>query len=109
MKQSERIQGTNTILLIPKENVSAGAKITYANLICDFRPLKKETHRVRMTVGGDKLIYDGDPSSPEVSLLNTKIMLNSVISDLHIGERWMTADIKNHYFQSPMKNSNTCE
>ena len=56
-----------------------------------------------MTVGGDKLTYDGDPSSLAFLILNTKIILNSIISDSHIGARWMTADITSHYLQSPMK------
>ena len=90
--------------LIPHSHVPADAKVIYANLICDLRPLSKETHRVRMTVGGDKLECDGDPSSPAVSLLNTKIFFNSGISDAHKGAKFTMADIKNHYLQSPMKN-----
>ena len=97
------VKGTNTIFFIPRNQVPADAKVTYANLICDLRPLKSETHRVRMTAGGDKLIYDGDPSSPAVSLLKTKIFLNSVISDARKGAKFSSADIKNHYLQSPMK------
>ena len=101
--KNKYVTGTNTIFFIPRDQVPADAKVTYANLICDLRPLKSETHRVRMTAGGDKLIYDGDPSSPAVSLLNTKIFFNSVISDAHKGARFSSADIKNHYLQSPMK------
>ena len=56
-----------------------------------------------MTVGGGKLTYDDDPSSPAVSLLNTKIMLNSVISDSYLGARCMIVNINHHYLQSPMK------
>ena len=36
-----------------------------------------------MTVVGNKLPYNGGSSSPAVSLLNTKIMINSVILDVH--------------------------
>ena len=73
------VTGTNTIFFIPCDKVPYEAKVTYTNLICNLRPLKSETHRVRMTVGGDKFEYEGDPSSPPVSLLNTNIFLNSVI------------------------------
>ena len=59
-----------------------------------------------MTVGGDKLEYDGDPSYPAVSFLNTKIFLNSVISDTHKGARFSSTDIKNYYLQSSMKKIN---
>ena len=90
------------MFFIPRHKVPAGEKITYANFIYDIRPLKTETHRVRMTVGGDRLDYEEDPSSPAVSLLDTKIMLNSVISDAHKGARYCTADIKNFYLNNPM-------
>ena len=49
-----------------------------------------------MTLRGDKLDYDGDLSSPDVSILNTKKFLNSVILDVHEGpgvsrhETWKT-------------------
>ena len=57
-----------------------------------------------MTVSGDKLDYKGDPSSPAISLLNTNIFLNSVISDVRTGAKFCTVDVKNHYLQSPIKN-----
>ena len=87
----------NTTFFIPRYHVPEDAKVTYANLICDLRPLKAEAYRVRMTVGGDKLEYDGDPSSPVVSLLNTKIFLSIIISDAHEGARFSSVDIKNRY------------
>ena len=43
------VKGTKTIFFIPKHKVPVGAKVTYANLICDLRLLKPETHRVKMT------------------------------------------------------------
>ena len=47
-----------------------------------------------MTVGGDKLDYNDDAASPAATLLETKLLLNSVISDAHNGARFMTIDIK---------------
>ena len=58
-----------------------GRAVTYANFILDHIPLKTEQNRVRLTVGGDKLTYDEDPGSPAASLIETKLMINSVISD----------------------------
>ena len=57
-----------------------------------------------MTVGGYKLAYEDDPNSPAISLLNTQIFLNSIISDAYTGARFCTADMKVHYLQLPMKN-----
>ena len=77
------VEGVNTIFFIPRHHVPHDVKVTYANLICDLILLIAEAHRIWMIVGGDKLEYDGDPSSPAVSLLNTKVFLNIIISDAH--------------------------
>ena len=74
----------------------------YANFICDLRPLKDDTHRVRCTVGGNLLDYVDYPSSPAASLLDIKIHINSTISDAHQGARYATADIENFYLNNPM-------
>ena len=57
---------------------------------------------VRITVGGDKLDYAQDAGSPAANLLETKILLNSVISDANKGARFMCADIKDHFLTTPM-------
>ena len=92
------------IFFIPRYQVIDGAKVIYANLICDVRPLKAEKHCVRMIVGGEKLEYEGNQSSPAILLLDTKIFLNIVISDAHTGAIFYMADVRNNYLQSPMKN-----
>ena len=56
-----------------------------------------------MTVGGDRLEYHDDPSAPAVGLLDTKIHLNSVISDADKGARYSTADIKNFNLNNPLR------
>ena len=45
-------------------------------------------------IGGDKLPYNDETSSPAADLLETKILLNSTISDAHKGARFMGIDIK---------------
>ena len=47
----------------------------------DIKPHKKGKHRVRLTVGGNILKYHAEPSAPAVGILDTKIHLNSVISN----------------------------
>ena len=80
-----------------------GRDVTYANYVLEYRPLKTQTHRVRITVGGDRLSYPDDASSPATNILETKVLLNSVISDSHKGARFMTADVKDFFLNSPMK------
>ena len=69
-------------------------------MVCDIKQRKTEKHRVRLTIGGDVLDYFGDTSSPTASLIETKLILNSTISDSHLGARFMTLDIKAYFLQS---------
>ena len=87
----------------PKDKIPKDRKITHKNFICNIRPQKSETHRVRLTAGGNKLDYPGDPSSPAVSLLNVKIHINSTISRAKNNAKYMCIDIKNFYLGTPMK------
>ena len=96
----DRVRGTECIEFIPKHKVPQGKKVTYANMVCDYRPLKDEPYRVRLTIGGDKLDYFDDTASPAASLLETKILINSVISDAHHGARFLGIDIKDFFLLS---------
>ena len=96
------IKGTDTIEFIHRSQVPSDKQVTYASYVCDYRPLKDESYRVRITVGGDRLDYKDDAGSPAANLLETKILLNSVISDAHRGARFMSADIKDHFLATPM-------
>ena len=97
-----RIKGNDTVEYIRKSEVPKYKKVTYANFVCDIRHLKQETHRVRLTVGGDKLEYLFDTTSPAASLLETKLLINSVISDAHKGAFFITIDLKDFFLQTIM-------
>ena len=51
---------------------------------------------------GDKLYYQRDPSAPEVGLLDTKIHINSVISDAKNGAKSLSCDLKDFFLATPM-------
>ena len=93
---------TDCIDFIHHHEVPQGRKVTYANFVCDFRPLKSEPYRVRLVVGGDKLVYLADSGAPAASMLETKLMVNSVISDAHLGARFLSADLKDFFLSSFM-------
>ena len=57
---------------------------------------------MNMTVGGDRLDYLGNQSLPVASFLETKLLLNSVISDSRQGARFMSVDLKDHFLQSKL-------
>jgi len=56
-----------------------------------------------MTVGGDKLDAYQDVRSPAIGITETKLHLNSTISDAHQGARYCTADVKDFFLNSVMK------
>ena len=98
----DEIDGNDCITFISQSEVPMSKKVTYANMVCDYRPLKQEKYRVRLTVGGDKLDYNHDFTSPAASLIKTKMLLNSVILDSACGARFLTLDIKDFFLQTTM-------
>ena len=49
------VKGIATIELIHQYQVPKESSVTHASYVCDYRPLKQELHKVRITVGGDRL------------------------------------------------------
>jgi hypothetical protein len=92
--------GTNTIVFITNYQVPLDRKSTYTNAVCNYRPTKDDPWRVRLTVGGDKLEYAGDPGAPAASLIDSKLIINSVISTP--GAKMLTTDIKDYFLNNPM-------
>ena len=94
---------TDTIDFIHRHEVPDGRDVTYATFVLNYRPLKSETHRVRITVGGDRLSYAADAGSPAANLLETKLLVNSTISDASKGARFMSTDLKDFFLATPME------
>ena len=92
--------GTNTIFSIPKDKVPAGRKVTYGRIEAEIRPQKAETHRTRLTVGGNLIHFPGDVTTPTADLITSKIIFNSVLSTKNA--KFMCADISNFYLNDPM-------
>ena len=67
-------------------------------MVCDYRPNKSEPYRVSLTLGGrGKLPYPEDAASPAASMIETKLLLNSTISDAEKGARFMTMNMKDFF------------
>ena len=91
--------GTNTVFFIPRSAVPVGRTVTYLQLVASIRPHKTETHRVRVTVGGNRLDFHGDTTTNCASLTTTKCILNSTI--FTPGARFITLDINNFITTPP--------
>ena len=85
-------------------HIPIGKKITYARFCCDVRLLQKDDiNRTRLTVGGDRLEYDGKTSTKTAGLETIKIHLNSTI--LTKDAKYAAANIGNFYTNSKLKSS----
>ena len=97
------VRSTDTIDFINKSDVPIDQTVTYASFVLDYKLLKADQHRVRITVGGDLLPFDNDAGSPVSSILETKVLINSRISDASKGLQFMGADISDYFLATPMK------
>jgi hypothetical protein len=95
--------GTNTFFFISHKDVPANKTPTYCRVVCEEKPLKEETKRVRITVGGNKIDYPGDVATPTAELITVKCLFNSVISTP--GAKAMAADAANFYLGTPLPGS----
>ena len=66
-----------------------------------MKPNKKETHRTRITAGGDRINYPEDVGTPTADMTLVKTFFNSVISTK--GARCVMLDVKDFYLNTPMK------
>jgi hypothetical protein len=96
----ECITGSNTILCILRQAIPQGKIITYGRFDVDIRPNKSEIHRVRLTVGGNLIQYQGDVSTCSADLNTSKCLWNSTISTDRA--KYMCIDVKNLYLGTPM-------
>ena len=91
--------GTDTMFLIHVSKVPRHKKPTYMRTVAAYRPEKANPRRIRITVGGDRIEYDGNVSTQTADLTTVKTHLNSVISTPN--GRYMTGDLKDFYLGTP--------
>jgi hypothetical protein len=92
--------GSDTLFFIPYHDKPADRVATYLRIVAALRPHKAEAKRIRFTMGGDRIKYNGNVSTPTADLTTVKLLLNSVISTP--GAKYMTIDIKDFYLGTPM-------
>jgi hypothetical protein len=75
---------------------AAGNFFTHANPVVDYCPQKEDPYRIRITVGGNLVTYEGNASVQTANLDTAKMHWNSVISTKEA--RYMLClDINNFY------------
>ena len=84
---------------IPKNKVPFETnKVTYGKINCHIHPNKEETHRTRLTVGGNLLSYDGILTTPTATVTTAKLQINSILSKKK--SKALILDIQNFYLNN---------
>ena len=92
--------GTNTVFFIPRSAIPTGRTVAYSRLVASIRPHKTKMHCICVNVSVNRLDFPGDTTTNCARLTTTKFLLNSTISTP--GARFITLDIKNFYYNTPM-------
>ena len=93
-------KGNNSIFLIPRGKVPKFKTVTYGRIVSEIRPHKIETHRFRITVGGDRLKFDDLAATQCAGMVTTKLLFNSSVSTP--GDRFCTIEINDFYYGIPI-------
>ena len=95
----DNTKGTNTLFFIKPQDLPPGKKPTYLRICANYRPQKEDPYRIRFTVGGNLINYNGETYTPTADLTTAKLLLNSVISTE--GAKFLCIDLSNFYLKSP--------
>ena len=74
--------------------------MTYGRLVCDIKKHKSETHRTRLTVGGNLINFPGLLSTPMATVTTAKCPFNSVIYTP--GAKCLVAVVKKFYLNNDL-------
>jgi hypothetical protein len=74
---------------VPKDRIK---DVTNGSFVCDIKQNKTETHRMRLTAGGNRINYPEYVGTPTADMTLIKTMLNSIISTW--GAKCVMVDIK---------------
>jgi hypothetical protein len=94
-------EGTDTIRFIAKSAVPPGKTVTYLRIVAADTPHKAKSKRIRYTVGGNLLTYEGNASTKTADLTTCKILFNSIVSTP--GCKCLTADLKDFYLNTRLE------
>jgi hypothetical protein len=95
-------KGTNAMFVMMHDKIRhilrQGEKITYGNLVFDYRPQKEDPYRLHITAGFNLVTYESSLSVRTADLDTAKLHWNSVISTP--GAKYMCLDITNFYLMA---------
>jgi hypothetical protein len=94
-------KGTDTCFFIKKSDDLKGRTYTNGLILCNYCPQKDESHRTWLTMGGNRIDYPWNKSTPAANLTTAKLRFNSTISTP--STLFYGIDLANFYLNTPMK------
>ena len=71
-------KGTNSVFVMTREQILTIPKdrvVTYARIVVDFRPQKKDPNRARITAGSNLIKYPGKLTTRTADLTSEKVLV----------------------------------
>jgi hypothetical protein len=96
-------KATNTIFFLTHSeirHIPSNQTVTYAWIIINHHPQKKDPNHLRITVGGNLISYPFELTTQTTNMVLSKLLWNSTISTP--GAQFDGADIKNMYLKMPL-------
>ena len=93
-------QGTNTITFLHPLSIPKDKKATYLRVCANYRPQKADPFRIRWTVGGNLIVYNGETYTPNADIITAKLLFNSILSTKHA--KFLGIDLKDFYLGTEM-------
>ena len=93
------VKGTETLHFINADQLPPGKTPTYLRICANHRPQKEDPYRVRWTVGGNLIVYNGETYTPTSDQTTAKILFNNVVSTP--GATFFCLDLSNFYLETP--------
>ena len=84
----------DTIMFIQKDEIPVDRKVRDTSFLQGYCLLKSEPYHISITVCSDQLLYLVDFGSSTTNLLETKLPINSTISNSEKGAQFIAMDIK---------------
>ena len=80
--RAQLASGANTMFFRKYEDIPAKLRkyVHYGRVVVDCRPQQEDPNITRLTVGGDRIKYPGDVSTPTAVVTIAKMVINSPIS-----------------------------
>jgi hypothetical protein len=103
----QNLKGTDTCFFIKKMLIPNNKRPAYGRIICNFCPQKKELTCTLLTVGGNRIDYSRNKSTPTTDLTTAKPLINSSINMPKAV--FLGTNLANFYLNTPFyQTTSTC-